>query len=132
MKFAILAFVAGALLLPGCSVPLSPEETVVINIRYSKFLPDRVHVPIGKTVKFVIQNQDPIDHEFIVGGEEVHVRHKKGTEPAHGEVPGEVTIEAGETASTTFVFSSPGEWLFACHLPQHFRYGMKGFAVVES
>lgn len=74
----------------------------------------------------MIVNHDPIGHELIIGDAEVHARHATGHEPAHGEVPGEVSVAPGAKASTTFPFTQPGPVLFACHLPGHFAYGMKG------
>lgn len=80
---------------------------------------------------FVIENTDPIDHEFIVGDQQVQDRHEKGTEPHHGTRPGEVSIPAGETRSTTYVFDEPGRLLVGCHLPTHYDYGMRGDIVVR-
>ncbi len=100
--------------------------TVELQVRNSHFRPARVRVRPATEVRFVIVNHDPIGHELIVGDAEVHARHATGHEAAHGEVPGEVSIAPGATASTTFAFTDPGRVLFACHLPGHFAYGMKG------
>ncbi len=103
-----------------------------IKIRYSAFKPDELTVAAGTTVRFVIENTDPIDHEFIVGPQEVHDRHEKGTEQSHGTVPGEVSIVADSAAETTYTFTEPGRVLFACHLPGHLKYGMKGYVTVTA
>lgn len=105
---------------------LTRSGTVDLVVRNSRFTPDEVQVRAGSTIRFTVRNDDPIDHEFIVGDGAVHERHRYGTEPHHGEVPGEVSVAAGETASTTFRFDAPGEYVFACHLPGHFDYGMRG------
>jgi uncharacterized cupredoxin-like copper-binding protein len=120
-----LALVAG---LSGCGgdAAAAGRRTVEIGARYSRFSPDRVTVPVGTTVRFVIANDDPIDHEFIVGPREVHDRHEVGTEKEHGAVPGEVSVPAGTTRSTEYRFDEPGTVVFACHLPGHFAYGMRG------
>ena len=102
------------------------EVTVELTIRHSRFEPDRIRVVPGTTVRFVMDNQDPIGHELIVGDAEVHRRHELGTEPAHPPRPGEVSVAALSKAETTFVFDDPGSVLYACHLPGHFRYGMSG------
>ena len=44
------------------------------------------------------RNDDPIDHEWIVGDAAVHERHRTGTEPVHASRPTEVTIPAGTSA----------------------------------
>ena len=80
----------------------------------------------GTLVRFVVTNLDPIHHEFIVGGPAVHAEHESGHEPFHPPVPGEVAVDPGETGLTTYRFDRPGNVLFACHLPGHFAFGMRG------
>ena len=86
----------------------------------------------GTVIEFVLANADPIDHEFIVGPTEVHDRHASGTERVHPPVPGEVSVPAFGTASTFYEFDSPGTMVFACHLPGHFAYGMRGSVEVRA
>ncbi|MEX0665000.1 MAG: multicopper oxidase domain-containing protein [Acidimicrobiia bacterium] len=93
--------------------------------------PARVVVRQHTTVTFEVVNHDPIGHEFIVGGEEVHAIHEAGTHGVHGAVPGEVSVAPGETAATTYTFHTQGVVVFACHLPRHFSYGMVGEVVVK-
>lgn len=102
-------------------------QTVRIRVRHSRFIPAKFTVRNGATVRFVITNEDPIDHEFILGDEGVQLRHENGTEPKHGEIPGEVTVHAGMTAETTFTFSTSGLLLIGCHAPGHYAYGMRGW-----
>jgi uncharacterized cupredoxin-like copper-binding protein len=112
--------------------PLTPhDQTIVLRVRHSRFTPERVSVRDGTTVRFVVHNEDPIPHELIVGEPAVHLRHERGTEPWHPPRPGEVSIEAGALASTTFTFTKPGTTEFACHLPGHYAYGMKGVVTVS-
>ena len=110
--------------------PIGPgPTTVVLTIRHSRFAPDHLDVRTGTDVRFVIHNDDPIGHEFIIGDDGVHQRHERGTEPVHPPRPGEVSIAAGTTAETTFRFegsSGSGTVVYACHLPGHFRFGMSG------
>ena len=114
-----------ALVLGGCGGG-GGVRTVELTVRHSRFLPAEVEVEPGETVRFVISNGDPIEHEFILGDEEVHARHADGTEAEHGAVPGEVSIAAEAVASTTYEFSAPGTLEFGCHLPGHWAYGMRG------
>ena len=128
-----LALVGGIAVVGGRAVagdeaePLGPGRvTVEIDIQHSTFTPDKVVVAPGATVEFVIVNADPIDHELIVGPTQVHDRHESGTEGQHPPVPGEVTVPAFGTAGTFYSFDSPGTMVFACHLPGHYAYGMRG------
>lgn len=102
--------------------------SVAITIHYSHFSPAVVRVKEGSTVRFVITNTDPIDHEFIAGNQELQQAEETGTDTVHdGAVPGEVSVPAGTTRSTTVTFpSNPITWAFACHLPGHYAYGMRG------
>lgn len=120
-----------AILAAACSAPAEARSrTVEIGIRYSRFRPATMTVPAGTTVGFVVRNHDPIDHELIVGDESVQARHESGTEAHHGEVPGEVSVPAGKTATTTYTFARPGTYLIGCHLPGHYAYGMRGTVTV--
>ncbi|MDQ4095748.1 MAG: plastocyanin/azurin family copper-binding protein [Actinomycetota bacterium] len=107
-----------------------PSRTIEIAINHSAFDVTRLEIDGGDTVRFVLRNDDPIDHEFIVGDRTVQDVHEEGTEAHHDERPTEVTIPAGETVETTITFDAPlssaDPLLFGCHLPGHYDYGMKG------
>jgi uncharacterized cupredoxin-like copper-binding protein len=108
-------------------VPLGPGDvTVEIDIHHSRFQPDRLEVVAGTRVRFLVVNDDPIHHELITGGPEVHLRHANGTEAEHPSIPGEVTVGPNAMAITTFTFDEVGIFEFACHLPGHYEYGMRG------
>jgi len=104
--------------------------TVNVDIRYSKFSISTLHVQPGTVVRFLVHNNDPIHHEFIVGDARVHFLHEHGTEAVHPPIPGEVSVNPQDVGETFYAFDKPGRYLFACHLPGHFAYGMKGWVVV--
>lgn len=109
------------------ATPLGPGDvTVQIDVHHSRFDPDHLTVIEGTRVRFLVVNDDPIHHELITGGPEVHIRHAEGTEAEHPSIPGEVTVDAHGTAITTFTFDEVGVFEFACHLPGHYEYGMRG------
>jgi uncharacterized cupredoxin-like copper-binding protein len=105
--------------------------TVTVDVHYSKFSISTLRVRQGSTVRFLIRNDDPIHHEFIVGDSQVHARHEKGSEATHPPVPGEVSVGPDELGETFYRFDKPGRYLFACHLPGHFAFGMKGWVIVD-
>jgi uncharacterized cupredoxin-like copper-binding protein len=100
-------------------------RTVRIGIHYSAFSLAVIDVDPGETVRFVVSNTDPIDHEFIIGDEAVQIAHERGTEAFHPPRPGEITILAGQTVETTYTFGAR-DLIFGCHLPGHYTYGMQG------
>jgi uncharacterized cupredoxin-like copper-binding protein len=114
--------------LAGCAG--QAEGTVEIDIHYSHFSPSEITVPAGVPVTFTLRNEDPIDHEWIVGDEEIHAVHRTSKEPIHDDRPTEVTLPALATRTTTITFEQPGRLLFICHLPGHEAYGMVGVLTV--
>ena len=135
MKWAIragaLAMVSAVLVtafivVAAATEPEQPVTSVTIPIHFSHFRVSEVTVPVGVPVTFALVNQDPIEHEWIVGDAATHARHRTGTEPYHDSVPTEVTIPALQTKFTTVTFDKPGTYAFICHLPGHEEYGMKG------
>ena len=104
----------------------SPTTRATIAIHYSKFSQGGITVPARVPVTFTLANQDPIGHEWIIGDEAVHARHRTGTEPYHDEIPTEISLRAYETKTTTIVFDKAGDYVYICHLPGHEEYGMKG------
>ncbi|MDQ2935372.1 MAG: plastocyanin/azurin family copper-binding protein [Chloroflexota bacterium] len=126
---ALLAVLATLLIgAAGCG-PAGPQR-VTITIHYSSFDPSALTVQHGVPVTFVLVNEDPIDHEWIVGDQALHERHRHGTEPVHGARPTEVTVPAGTTIETTVTFDQSAHLTYVCHLPHHEAYGMVGTLTV--
>ena len=124
---ALAAAAAWQLGAPAAAQSEPGAREIRIVVRYSRFEPDRVEVAPGETARFILENADPIDHEFIVGDARVQLVHEEGTEAHHGSRPGEISVPAGTTRSTTVTFGgSPTFTLFGCHFPGHYRYGMVG------
>jgi len=125
----LLVLLAGACTHASARDP-GRERTIEITMHYSAFDPAEIHVAPGATVRFVLTNADPIDHEFILGDETVQRIHEEGTEAHHGAKPGEITVHAGTTGETTYTFPEGGEVIFGCHSPGHYAYGMRGLVIV--
>jgi uncharacterized cupredoxin-like copper-binding protein len=122
------AVLAAAVLAATAAASSPPTRTVRVTIHFSRFDLASLQVAPGQTVRFVVTNTDPIGHEFLVGDAEMQRIHEDGTEPAHGDRPGEISVPPGQTVETTFTFPdqlAPG-WECACHLPGHYTYGMHG------
>ena len=54
--------------------------TLQITIHYSQFEETALTVPHGVPVTFVLVNEDPIEHEWLIGDAAFHQRHRMGTE----------------------------------------------------
>ena len=126
-----LTLLVGAVAASRGAAARANDGTVRITIHYSTFEPADLAVEPGETVRFVIVNTDPIDHEFLLGDARVQRVHEEGTEAHHPPRPGEVSVPAGETVVTTYTFpESPGALIFGCHLPGHYDFGMRGTVTI--
>lgn len=99
---------------------------VEIRIRYSHYEPSTLVVPHGVPVTFVLRNDDPIEHEWLIGDAEMHRLHRTGTEMHHASRPTEVSIPPLATVESTVTFVQPVTWNYICHLPGHEAFGMVG------
>jgi uncharacterized cupredoxin-like copper-binding protein len=117
----------------GCSrgVAASAPLTIDVRMHFSKFVPGALTVPAGRPIRFVVHNDDFLDHEFIVGDAALQARHESGTEPHHGARPTEIDVPAGSTVTTVVTFERRAGLSYACHVPGHFAYGMVGSLTVR-
>ena len=125
-----LVLMAAGLALGWSGSPDRPANKHTIGIHFSRFESGVIEVQAGMPVTIELRNDDPIEHEWIVGDELTHRAHRLGTEPYHDEIPTEVTIPAFGTKTTVVTFDKPGEYAFICHLPGHEAYGMRGVVKV--
>jgi len=106
------------------SCAAAPADAVTIRFHYSHFEPALVSVRAGTRVTITLRNDDPIDHEWIVGPPAIHEIHRHGTEAVHAGRPTEVSVPALSTRVTTITFDEPGNYAYICDLPGHGEYGM--------
>jgi plastocyanin len=134
MVLAVATLVAGAVGATALAVASAAAGPVTVEIRihYSHYEPAWFTVQVGRPVTYVIRNDDPIDHVWIVGDASLHERHRTGTEPYHDSRPTEISIDALTTKRTTITFAAPATLQYICHLPGHEAYGMVGTLVVVS
>jgi uncharacterized cupredoxin-like copper-binding protein len=125
------AVMAAAVLGVGLAVlGIGGNATFEIDIRYSHYQPASLTVPVGVPVTFVLRNDDPIDHEWIVGTAAVHAFHRTSDELLHSGLPTEVSIPAMSTVTTTITFRTADRLEYICHLPGHEAYGMTGWLTI--
>ncbi len=125
VSLAVLALLLLAGVAAGDTTGRSPLR-VEILIHYSHFDPSAVSVPHGVAVTLVLNNEDPIDHAWLLGDAAFQEKHRHGTEAHHGARPNEVSIPAETTVETALIFVTPGALQYICHMPGHEAYGMVG------
>jgi uncharacterized cupredoxin-like copper-binding protein len=129
---SLIALALAVLAASACAPANAADRTQVgIRIHYSRFDLTKIEVPAGVPITFTLVNDDPIDHEWLIGDEAFHARHRTGTEPVHGDRPNEVSLPPLTTKKTTLTFDKAGTYTFICHFPQHEAYGMVGVVVVK-
>src|SRR5206468_2721913 len=114
----------------GARATAADPRAVTITIHYSKFAPAAIEVPAGVPITFTLRNEDPIDHEWLIGDGSFHERHRHGAEATHGARSDEVSLPP-LTSRTTMLTFAPGTYAFICHFPGHEEYGMVGTLVAR-
>ena len=94
-----------------------------------RFVPSKLSVKQGETVRIVVKNTGQLTHEIVLGSEKDLKAHaelmKKFPEMEHAE-PNMLTLAPGKTGELVWKFSRAGVVNFACLQPGHFEAGMKG------
>lgn len=123
------------------------DRTVEVLLTDNKFSVPALSVKDGETVRFAIQNNGRLVHEFNIGTSHMHEEHQKemlemfehgmmdatsinremmGTEHSHmkHEDSNSVLLGPGESADLTWTFKKAHELEFACNVPGHYQLGM--------
>lgn len=94
-----------------------------------RFTPDAISVKQGETVKFVIQNNGQMQHEFVIGTNKELEEHAalmvKFPNMEHDE-PYMAHVPAGKTGEIIWTFNRAGDFDFACLIAGHYQSGMVG------
>jgi uncharacterized cupredoxin-like copper-binding protein len=104
------------------------------TIRFSmndrmRFVPDRITVQEGETVRFIVKNNGKLMHEFVIGTRQELDEHaalmKRFPKMEHDE-PYMAHVKPGRTGEIVWTFNRPGEFDFACLVAGHYDAGMVG------
>jgi len=98
-----------------------------------RFLPAKLTVKQGETVRLVLKNSGKTKHEFVLGSAKDLKEHyevmKKFPEMEHAET-NMLTLAPGQTGEVVWKFTKAGKVDFACLQPGHYDAGMKGQVMV--
>lgn len=99
-----------------------------------RFVPDRVQVRRGETVRFVVVNEGKLKHEFVIGTEAALKAHavlmEKFPDMEHDE-PWMAHVDPGQRAEVVWTFNRPGTFAYACLIAGHYSAGMTGTLTVK-
>ena len=115
--------------------PKAPARTMLVVMSDEmRFVPDKLEVKRGETIRFTIRNSGKVKHELVLGTHSELQEHAKLMEQfpemEHAD-PNAASAEPGKTAALVWKFTKPGEFMFGCLIPGHFQGGMKGTIIVR-
>ncbi len=94
-----------------------------------RFVPDRIEVRLGETIRFTHENRGAVMHEMVVGTPKTLAEHaemmQRFPEMEHDE-PWMSHVAPGGRGEMIWHFNRAGDFQFACLIPGHFQAGMIG------
>jgi uncharacterized cupredoxin-like copper-binding protein len=100
-----------------------------------RFVPDRIEVRLGETVRLVHRNAGKVMHEFVIGTKKELDEHAalmlKFPNMEHDE-PYMAHVPPGGRAEIVWTFNRAGEFDFACLIAGHYSAGMVGKIMVRA
>lgn len=108
----------------------SVTRTIDIRMLDSmRFVPDRVEIRQGETIRLRISNAGQAMHEYVLGTRQDLEKHaemmKRFPNMEHDE-PYMAHVAPGKKGEIIWTFNRTGEFDFACLLPGHYEAGMTG------
>ena len=119
--------IAGVARQVGRTIDITMSDTM-------RFLPDRIEVRQGDTVRFRIRNSGRMLHEMVIGTAGELREHAalmlKFPNMEHDE-PYMAHVPQGKTSQMLWHFNRAGDFDFACLIAGHFQAGMVGKIIVR-
>lgn len=109
-----------------------------------RFMPDKVDVQAGETIRFVVHNGGDVPHEFVLGSEQDIAAHAElmrqlASQPAgaadHAHQHGggaALSVKPGDMGEMVVTFAEAGTLQMACLVPGHYEAGMRGSIAVTA
>jgi uncharacterized cupredoxin-like copper-binding protein len=106
------------------------RRTIAITMTDNmRFLPDKIEVKQGETVKFIVSNDGGMLHEFVIGTKKELDAHAlqmiKFPNMEHDE-PYMAHVKPKGKGEIIWTFNKPGDFDFACLIAGHYQAGMVG------
>jgi len=114
--------------------PAAARRTIQVRMTDAmRFVPDRLTVRQGETVRIVIRNEGAMLHEFVLGTKSELDEHAalmvKFPDMEHDE-PYMAHVPAGKSGEIVWTFNRAGDFDFACLIAGHYQAGMVGRVTV--
>lgn len=112
------------------------KATRTVHIRMNdqmRFVPDRLEVRAGETVRLVLHNDGQLLHEFVLGDKAQLDEHAammlQQPNMAHTGMD-MLHVQPGEEGEVTWTFDRTGTFDFGCLIAGHYQAGMVGKVAV--
>jgi uncharacterized cupredoxin-like copper-binding protein len=100
-----------------------------------RFVPDRLAVTLGQTLRLRIRNTGAVLHELVIGTQAALDEHAalmvRFPDMQHDE-PWMAHVPPGRTGEIVWTFNRAGEFAFACLIAGHHQAGMVGRITVRA
>jgi uncharacterized cupredoxin-like copper-binding protein len=108
----------------------SVKRTITLTMDDNmRFMPDKLEVKQGDTIRFVVKNQGKQLHEMVIGTKKELDEHAalmvKFPTMEHDE-PYMAHVAAGKSQNLIWTFNRAGAFDFACLIAGHYQAGMVG------
>lgn len=118
--------------------PKKPARLVQVTMREAEgkmmFFPEKIEVRKGEQVRFKLQNNGELEHEFVLATVEENRKHaeamRKNPDMEHDD-PNAKRLQPKKSDEIVWQFTKPGEFEYACLIPGHLEAGMKGTVIVR-
>ncbi len=100
-----------------------------------RFVPDRLFVKLGQTLRLRVRNTGAVLHELVIGTPAALDEHAalmaRFPDMQHDE-PWMAHVPPGRTGEIVWTFNRAGEFAFACLIAGHYQAGMVGRITVRA
>jgi uncharacterized cupredoxin-like copper-binding protein len=118
--------------------PKKQARVVLVTMREGDgtmmFVPARLEIKRGEQVRFVLQNNGELDHEFVLATAKENVKHaeemKKNPDMEHDD-PNAKRLKPKTKDELVWRFTKRGTFEYGCLIPGHREAGMTGVIVVK-
>ena len=115
--------------------PSKVSRTIRVDMNDAmRFVPDRISIKPGETIKFLVTNSGKLKHEMVLGNMEELKEHaelmRKFPDMEHAD-PNQITLDPGKSGELVWQFTTEGTFHYGCLQAGHFEAGMIGTVVVE-
>lgn len=122
--------------MPGKAADI--DRTIDVTMRETDdgemiFEPASFEFAAGEAIRFNVENDGELEHEFVIDTVERNVEHKAmmaEMDMEHDD-PNSVRLDAGADGEVIWIFTNAGAFEFACLIPGHYESGMHGSITVS-